>query len=309
MLKIKKKNKDNDVPSILTKKTKGEVVVFAIAFAVFVLYSAILLFSLYYIVLSSFKTGFEYSNIAFEGANPFAFPEVFQFVNYKEAFTLTIQSQYGDEVRLYTMFFNSIWYCGFIICGNALMSSFTGYIMAKYNFKAKEIIFALAIFSMTIPIVGNSASAIKLTTTLRIYNTPFLTLCTSLAGFGFYFMVMYGFFKNISWSYAEAAFIDGASDWTVFFRVMLPQAKMAIMTIAIILFINSWNLYEDPLLFLPSYPTVAAGLQLYKQEVSGKGNMPQYFAGLVVAVVPPIIIYAIFSDRIMKNFSVGGLKG
>lgn len=303
---IKTKNKDE--ASILTKRTKGEKVLFSVVFVIFCLYCLCMLYPLLYLFISSFKGLLEYNDIIL-GGNPFALPQKWLVGNYLEAIKMSVQNSEGEEIYLYTMFFNSIWYCLFVVGGQVLMSCFTGYIMAKYQFKLKELIFALAIFSMTIPIVGSMASALKLAYALGLYNTPFLTLLSSLSGFGFNFMVMYGYFKNISWSYAEAMFLDGGDDFTAFFKVMLPQAKMAIVTISIVSFISAWNMYEDPLIYLPDYPTMAAGLYRLQKTVTRTGDMPKYFAGIMVSIIPVITIYTGFSGVIMKNFSVGGLKG
>ena len=302
------KMKNKDEASILTKRTGGEKVLFSVVFVIFCLYCLCMLYPLLYLFISSFKGLLEYNDIIL-GGNPFAFPQKWLAGNYLEAIKMSVQNSEGEEIYLYTMFFNSLWYCLFVVGGQVLMSCFTGYIMAKYQFKVKELIFALAIFSMTIPIVGSMASGLKLAHTLGLYNTPFLTLFSSLSGFGFNFMVMYGYFKNISWSYAEAVFLDGGDDLTAFFKVMLPQAKMAIVTISIVSFITAWNMYEDPLVYLPDYPTMAAGLYRLQKTVTRTGDMPKYFAGIMVSIIPVIAIYSGFSGVIMKNFSVGGLKG
>ena len=120
---------------------------------------------------------------------------------------------------------------------------------------------------------------------------------------------MYGFFSNISWSYAEAVFLDGGGHFTAFFKIMLPQAKACILTLCIVAFIGNWNDYMTSLLFLPSYPTVASGLYLITRDAARDNQVPLSFAALVVSVVPVVVVFACFSDTIMKNFSVGGLKG
>lgn len=310
------KKKEKDDAGILVKRTGGEKILFGIVFVIFLIYTLLMLYPLVYMFVSSFKTRLEYNDIIM-GGSPFALPKLWLgqvssqglFDNFILAFQMSAPNSIGDDIYMWQMLLNSLWYCGFIVGGQVLMSCFTGYVMAKYKFKAREFIFAIAIFTMTIPIVGGMASGLRLAHNLGLYNTPFLTLFSSLSGFGFNFMVMYGYFKNVSWSYAEAVFLDGGDDFTAFFKVMLPQAKMAIVTISIVTFISSWNLYEDPLVYLPDYPTLAAGLYLLKESAMDSGNMPYYFAGLMISVIPVVIVYASFSDIIMKNFSVGGLKG
>lgn len=300
---FKKKTK-KDVASILTKRSKGEKVLYGIIFALFLLYAISLLYPLIYLLMNSLRDMLSYNR------DPMAFPKEFRFQNYVTAMTgMMMITSTGREVYLPEMFFNSLWYCAVTILGSVLMSSFTGYALSKYNFKAKPVIYTLAIFSMTIPVVGTTGSMFKLVSDMGIYNTPMYAILYSLGGFGFNFLVMYGFFKNISWSYAEATFIDGGGHFTVFFRIMLPQASMSILTLAIISLIGVWNDYMTVLLYLPDYPTLASGLYRIQKSFTRTGDYPSYYAGLVIATIPVLVVFTAFSDTIMNNFSVGGLKG
>ena len=162
---------------------------------------------------------------------------------------------------------------------------------------------------MTIPIIGSTGSMFKLCIDMGIYNTPLYIPLTSFGGFGFNFLILYGFFCNLSWTYAEAVFIDGGGHSTAFFKIMLPQAWPPILTLAIMSFIGAWNDYMTTLLYMPDFPTLASGIYRIQKSMTRSGNYPQYFAGLMVSVVPVIVLYASFSDMIMENFTVGGLKG
>lgn len=307
---LKLKHIDKDDASVLTKRTKGEKVLFIIVFVIFALYSLILVYPLLFLLINSFQDPLTYIVARIQpGYNPFALPEVWHFENYADVFKLSVVDSVGKKVYLYQMLFNSIWYCAFTVYGSVIMCSCTGYILSKYKFKASSFIYALIIFSMTIPVVGTTGSSLKLAHTLGIFNTPWWVLLSSLTGWGFNFMVMYGFFKNISWSYAEAVFLDGGSDFTAFVKVMLPQAKMAITTLVVVTFISAWNNYEASLLYFPNYPTLASGLYRLKLTATRSGDFPSYYAGLMVSVIPLIIVYASCSNIIFKNFSIGGLKG
>jgi hypothetical protein len=103
--------------------------------------------------------------------------------------------------------------------------------------------------------------------------------------------------------------IDGGGHYTAFFKVMLPQAHSSIVTLVILALIGSWNDYSTPMMFLPDYPTVASGIYTITKSNQRSDNMPKLFAGLVLSFIPVLILFSIFSDRIMKNFSIGGLKG
>lgn len=295
--------------NILSKRSGGEKVVFSIAFILFTLYSLTILFSLFFIVVISLKTAEIYGADEVAG-DLFKIPAIanFDWSNYVEVFTnLKVTSVYGD-IALYEMFWNSIWYTVGSSALSVLGCAFTGYILSKYKFIGREVIYTIIIFTMTIPILGSTGSTLKLLVNLGIYNTP-LFLLTAFGGFGFNFMILYATFKSLPWSFAEAVFIDGGGHFTVFFRIMLPQTKASLITLFIIAAVGAWNDYTTSLLYLPSFPTIGAGLYKLQDVAKDKNDMPLYYAGLVLMLIPSVIIFACFSDTIMHNFTVGGLKG
>lgn len=90
---------------------------------------------------------------------------------------------------------------------------------------------------------------------------------------------MYGFFKNVSWTYAEAAFVDGGGHFTVFFRIMLPLAIGPIVTLFVVSAIGHWNDYMTMILYIPSYPTLASGAIRVSGEAIREVNYPYILRG------------------------------
>ena len=128
-----------------------------------------------------------------------------------------------------------------------------------------------------------------------------------LSGMGFF--VLYSFFVTLPWDYADAAFIDGANDYQVFFKIMLPMAMGPIMAMFIVASIGTWNNYMTTLLYYPSYPTLTAGLYLYESSTTRDVDYPLYYTGVLVTMLPVIIVFVAFQDSIMNNVTMGGLKG
>jgi raffinose/stachyose/melibiose transport system permease protein/N-acetylglucosamine transport system permease protein len=162
---------------------------------------------------------------------------------------------------------------------------------------------------MIVPIVGALPAYYKLLSDLHFVNNIFGMILTFGSGFGIYFLFLYGFFKSISWEYAEAAFVDGASDYMVFFKIMLPQAKPALVSVGIICAIGIWNDYFTPFMFLDQFPTVSLGIYQFETLMIYQSNYPVYFAAILLSSVPMIIIYTLFQKTILENTVAGGLKG
>lgn len=286
--------------NILNHRSKAERVVFPIVMLILIIHCLTLIVPVAWMFVSAFKMPLEFS-----GGDPFAFPVKWIARNFIDAFTLL---NVGDTT-FFGMVFNSVWYTLIRSVLGAFVPAVTGYVMSKYRFPGHGVIFTTAIVAMTLPIVGAGASYMKVIATLGLYDNILYVVVTSLGGFGGSFLVYYGFFKSVSWNYAEAAMIDGANPFTIFFRVMLPHAVPLILTYFITGAIGNWNEYNDMILYIPSYPTLASGLFEYQETAVRMANYPVYFAGLLISMIPTIVLFALCSDKIMTSLSMGGLKG
>ena len=294
-----KLQKKEEVSIVIRGRSRVEKVIFPIVFVIFLLYAISLIYPFVWLFLNSLKGSLEYS-----GGNTFALPENWKFSNYLKAFEMLNL----ENATFFDLIFNSIWYTLVSSVLSVFMCSITGYCLAKYEFRAKKYIYAVAIFCMTIPIVGSMASYYKLIGELGLYDSPMYVVVTHLSGWGFNFLVMYGFFKNVSWSYAEAAFIDGGGHFLVFFRIMLPLAFGPIVTLFVVAFVQNWNDYMTMILYIPSYPTLSSGLYTFQANAIREVNYPVYFAGLLISLIPVLVLFGFCSDIMMRNMNVGGIK-
>ena len=292
-LKLKKNRHNN-------KLTKGEKVAHTIFFVIFLIEAISLLSIFMWMGINALKEWNEY-----ELDSTFTLPKKALWSNYIQAF----RDLNDGDTNFFGLIFNSLWYTAIYSILGALMPAFTGYVLSKYNFKLRSLIFITAITSMMVPIVGNTASNLKLIGDLQLYNSPFYVFVTGLGGFGGTFLVYYGFFKIVSWSYAEAVQMDGGGDYTILFRIMLPQASPIILTYIITGAIAGWNDYETMILYTPKLPTLASGLYSFQANNMRDLNYPVYIAGLLISMIPSVVLFAAFANKIMTSISIGGLKG
>ena len=279
-------------------------VLLAVVFVLFFVYALTLLYPFLWAFLNSLKTNPEY------WADPFSLPKEWRFDNYLLAFSeLSVaKTDPTKRANLLEMLFNSVWFTFGSTFLNVACSAMIAYALSKYKFRGSGLIYGLAIFTMMIPIVGSLPAMYKLVYSLHIDNSP-LFLVTACGGFGFTFIVLYGFFKNVSWSYAEAAFIDGAGNWRVFLSIMIPQARAALLSVFIVTTIDRWNDYMTPLLYLKDFPTLSTGLFVFKQSSAAGNNEPVYLGAMLMSVLPIVVIFIVFQNTIMDNMVAGGLKG
>lgn len=285
---------------------KGNIkqnILFGFVFVLFSLYALSMILSFGLLVLNSLENKVMYE---IKLGKPFSFPKKLVFDNYEFAFN-------GLEYRgtdFFGLVFNSLWYTAIATICPLFANACVAYAVSKYDFKLRNVYYGVIIFAMTIPILGTTGALMQLFSDLNLYNKgPLLNICTSFVPGGMSFLVLYAFFKNVSWEYAEAVLIDGGGHFTVFFKIMLPMAVPAVGALALVNGISAWNSYQDVLLYNPDWPTLASGLYGLSRTLPRLGNTPAYYAALVISMIPLLTVFIIFSDKVMANFTVGGLKG
>ena len=280
------------------KRSPLQKSVFVIIFIIFVLYALTMLFPFIWLILNSFKSGEEFF---LSGRSSFAFPLKFTAENYGMVFS---------EYNFGLMFLRSLLLAGGGTLLTLITSSMAAYTVAKYKFPGRGIIYGVVIFALIVPVVGTLPAQYALMKGLGLSNSFIGVLIIYSGGFGFNFLLLYSYFKNLSWGYAEAALVDGAGDFRVFWRIMIPLSRPALVAVGIIQFIGLWNDYQSPYLYWRSNPTLAVGLQdLYTQYKNTPAEYPAIFAAIVLALIPIVTIFCVFSKIIMENTVVGGLKG
>ena len=287
--------------SLFKKSVKmplSQLIVFIIAFILFSLYAYTIIYAIGWGFISSLRPRIDLVNY------PFEWPEKLYLKNYVTAFN----RMNVNGCNMVVLILNSLWYTigGTII--NVCCALTLSYVVSKYKFFGRNLIYAISVIILILPIVGSLPATYKLIKTLGIDNSP-LILLTFTSGFGFNFIVLYGFFSNVSWSYAEAGKIDGASDFIIFYKIMLPQAMPAIVSLMIIAAIATWNDYQGPLLYLEKMPTLSAGIYLYQTEVERTGDYHILYAAINLSLIPILILFLGFQGTIMSNTVAGGLKG
>ena len=302
MWNIKKSFKPDPDRTILEKRSPAQKVLFGFVFVLLLLYSFTLVIPFVWVFISTFKDQYVYADVT---ANALALPEKWLFKNWLDVPKYLVV----DGQNYFVMLFNSLW----LTIGRStmyiLVKVMAGYCVAKYVCKFTKAYYAVALFQMMLPIMGASAATYKLYWGSGLADSP-LILLAATGGMGFDFIMITGFFRNLSNSYTEAAMLDGAGHHRIFWTIALPLALGPISALYILALIGFWNDYYISLMYMPSYQTIASGLFVYKQVAAGKFmNMPVYFAGVIVSALPAVLIFILFQGKIMKNVAVGGLKG
>ena len=287
-----------------------------VALVVVGLYAFSLLFVLAWGFMTSCKPASQLNDPVHRVQAYISLPEQWMLIeNYTNAFFSIKALPLGSRQYVYMdqMMINSFIYSFLMSVFSIATALSVAYACAKYTFKLNKLYYGTAIVVMLIPIVGALPSEMSVMEFLglREPGIDLLGVCLLRCKYaGLYFLVFYATFKGISWSYAEAAQLDGAGDFKVFFNVMIPLARNTIFAVFILYFIQYWNDYYTPMIFLKSMPTIAYGLQQSQLPTNpNRTSIPEQLASAFWMSVPIIILFIAFRNKIIGNVTMGGLKG
>ena len=226
-------------------------------------------------------------------------PETFTLDNYQTLF---------DRLSFPTYFFNSTLVAVVVTLGNVVFCSMLGYALAKLEFRGKRVIFALVLGMLMVPAIAILVPLFVLVSNLGLTNTyPGLILPYLAAPLGVFLMRQY--FLGLPDELIQAARVDGASEFRIFWNVMLPLCGPALATLAILTFLGSWNNFIWPLVVAQTEDryTLPVALALY----SVGQNATQYgvlLAGAVVVVLPVIAIFLALQRYFVQGIAMTGIK-
>lgn len=197
------------------------------------------------------------------------------------------------------------------IIGNVFTSCLCGYAFGRLNFKYKNMWFAMVIATMMLP------GAVMLIPTFMMWNklgfvNSFVPLIAPafFGGGGFNVFLMRQFFAGIPKELDEAAILDGATHWQIFYKIMLPLVKPAMMVVGFFTFMNTWNDFFGPLIYLndPSKQTLALGLLQLKGQFSSQWNI--MMAASTLMTIPALVLFFFGQKYFIQGISLtSGSKG
>ena len=250
---------------------------------------------LLWLVLSSFKTNLELTT------RPFALPEVWQFQNYVTAFRIA---------GLFGLFRNSIIISFASTSLTLMVTSMAAFVFARERFPFSQVLLSLILAGVLIPIIGLMAPYFRLINALGLYDTR-LALILTYTGINLPIStyLMHGYMRSIPGELEEAAVIDGATFLQRFTKVVLPLSKSGLVTAGTFVFLFGWNEFIYALLLTSRQQvrTVQFGIRHFVHQFFT--DYTAMFAAIVVTIVPSIIVYILFHERIVKGLTSGALKG
>jgi multiple sugar transport system permease protein len=206
-------------------------------------------------------------------------------------------------------YYNSAYISITIVLGQLLTCSMAAYAFAKINFPYRNILFILFISILMVP---EQVTIVPLYIILK--NIGWLDTHLSLiipdalfSAFGVFLLRQ--FFMGIPRDLSEAAYVDGASMWTIYWRIMIPLIRPALSALAIIAFLGTWNNFFKPVIFLSSTEKFTVPLMLSTFKGLYVTDWTLMMAGSSIAVLPVLIVYLVLQRNIIEGIALTGIKG
>lgn len=273
------------------KISVSKIIIYMILIFLVIIYLAPLL----WMVNVSLKTNAEVF------ASPFGFPEVLQLGNYIFAWT----KGYLGKAML-----NSALVCGVTLIVSLFLGAMASFAIARMRWKYLQAIMGYFMIGMMVPVhcvlipLFVRFSKLGLSNSLIGLILPYITFALPMTIF-----LMVGFFKGMPGEIFEAACIDGCSIYQCFFRIALPLSRTGICVAGLMTFVGNWNELLLAMVFISdtSKKTLPVTLTYFVGPYAT--NYVQMFAAVIIAIAPTILVYCLFSNKIVDGLTAGAVKG
>ncbi len=276
-------------------KIKNAIWVFIKYFSV-VFFAFVALLPVVSCVITAFKTDEEY-----QMTNVMTPPESWlNFQNFIDAF---------QKANMGRAFLNSFIVVVFVVGGSVLVGSMLAYVLNRFKFPGNGLIRSLFLFATLLPGIAMQVSTYQLMYKIGFINHLYGYIILMMGTDVISIYIFIQFFENISVSLDESAYMDGASYFTIFFKILFPLLKPAIVTCMILKGVGVYNEYYSAQLYLQDkkLQTVAMSLYTFTGPLGSKYNL--ICAGVLISLTPALIIFILFQKQIYSGLTAGAVKG
>ena len=199
----------------------------------------------------------------------------------------------------------------FITCTNTIVILFTstlvGYLFARFRFRGRDFLFAMLMFTMMVPAQVTMITTFIIIDDIGLYDSVWALIIPSFVNvFGIYLCKQYC--EEIPRELIESARIDGAGDFAIYWRIVIPQIRPAIGALAIFTFMEYWNDYLNPLIYLSSTEKMTLPLALSYFSTQHSTDLSATMAASALIMIPAAIVFIIFQKQFIKGMSMTGMK-
>ena len=282
------------IPFNKTPQSPVKIIGMAIGYIVMILVAAFTLLPFVWMVLSSVKNNNEIFTVPLKW-----FPDVWHWENY---------GLIWQKADLLTWTKNTIILAVAVTILQIVTGSFAAYGFSKIKFAGRDVLFLCYIATMAVPWQSYMVPQFKMLSSWGLSDSlPSIILMQAFSAFGVFMMKQ--FYDTIPEELSEAARIDGLSEFSIYWKIILPLSGPSISALGIITFTNAWNEYMQPLIYLrsPELWTIQIGLKTFIGEYSASYDM--IMTGSVLSVLPILVVFLFGPKYFIEGIATSGMKG
>ncbi|BFV56407.1 carbohydrate ABC transporter permease [Kitasatospora sp. CMC57] len=260
-----------------------------------VLASAVVLIPLLVILLTALKTRQEAL-----GSGPLDLPgNWLNFENFRIAFT---------QGKMLPAFLNTTFILLISVTGTVVIGSMTAYAIDRFDFRLKKLVMALFLLASLVPSVTTQVATFQIIDNLGAFNTRWAPILLYLGTDIISIYIFLQFIRSIPVSLDEAARLDGANSFTIYWRIILPMLKPAIATVVIVKGVTVYNDFFIPFLYMPSSNLGTISTSLFRFQGPFGVNWEIISAGTILVILPTLIVFLALQRLIYAGFAAGSSK-
>lgn len=229
-------------------------------------------------------------------------PDPFRWENYREALNY-------PNFRFLRLLGNTVFYAGGVTIGTVISSAFVGYGFARLRFPGRDLLFALTLSTLMVPPIVTFIPTYVLFRELNLTGGYTPLILPYFLGNAFFIFMMRQFFLGIPWDLSDAARIDGADEFRIFWQIMLPLVRPALMVVAVFSILYTWHDFFGPLIYLSNqddYP-LSLGLFVFRGQRTNAWDL--IMTGSVLTTVPLILVFLFTQRYFLEGVKMSGIKG
>src|SRR5215208_1987350 len=280
-----------------TRLGLGNLTVNAVAQLLLAFWAILVIFPFVWMIVTALKTDPEILS------SPWTLPTALQWDNFTRAWT---------QAHIGRFFVNTAIVLAGSLTGTLLVASMAAYVLARFSFPGRQVLFYGFIAGLMFPVFLALVPLYFLVNNLNLlatYQGLILVYIAYSLPFTIFFLT--AFFKTLPVELGEAAILDGANQYQIFFQIMLPLAKPGLIAMGIFNFLGQWNQFLLPLVLMPSEDKylLSQGLYFLAVQQGYQNDYGALFAAMVITMVPTLIVYILFQRRLESGLTAGALKG
>jgi multiple sugar transport system permease protein len=235
-----------------------------------------------------------------EVTEPTLLPSHPQWSNYAEVFSL---------MPFWRMFLNTVVYAACVTAGQVFFCSLAGYAFARLPFRGRDTLFVVYLGTLMVPLTVTVIPQFIIMRTVGWTDTPWAMIVPGLFGTAFGTYLMRQFFRTLPTELEDAAILDGCSPWQVYWRILLPHTKPALMVLAVLTWVNVWNDFLWPLVMIQRKSIATLTLGLVWMQGQYVAEWPVLMAASMLILIPLVVIYIVAQRAFIRGIAMSGLGG